>query len=378
MNTLKDYIVEYRNGNEDVLKDLIGKETVIEKNNKGEDDKIYYLKLNDKALNYIYKVDILSKFNWIDRKDIDAYVNEALMIIFSKADTERSPSEIIAWAKQRLIGTVKDCIRKNEREYYDHTKPESQYQYNAAEGTTELVSLYDQYVHGEYIKLEEINLYDKFIEYIGGMEKLLSGHQFEIYTRIKVPGSTQESIAKDLGITQPAVHKTIRAIQKRFKEEYLNFRTYRALKSSLNTYEKINQFLHNFKVIQQFDTSKQFDFFGYTVKFLRDNYTDSQKVSYKELHKNKQTSHITVIDALVDEIEPKNIKWFGYILKHVVYDHIDDFAMYKKDKSKFVEIVLNSFGNYRKEVKGATDHMNHRITEDISENEYNLFVDIVS
>ncbi|MGG3683945.1 hypothetical protein [Aeribacillus composti] len=375
LNTLKDYVIEYKNGNKNVLNYLISFRTIRERNNAGQIDKIYRLKFNDKALHNIY-LDILKKFYWIDGKDIDHFVLASIEQIFEKADVHRSGNEIIHFARKSLEGYVQNFIKEEEDKYYNYTKPEAvkdfQFEFNEDDDAKEkIVSLYDTAAFQEYKKIEDNTGYQEFIQFVGGIKNLLTESQMKLYDLIQDETKTQEQIAEEYGCSQENVSKQIRAISKRIKKEYIYFKTLKSLKQSKNTYHKINEFIEYYNQIIQFDIENKFDYFGYIAEFIKRNVNDqelkdiTENYTYEDfihLHKNKTTFKYSILDVLVDSINQESYQ----ILVKILFN--ENFTTSKKKKDKFVIQVLKAFNTYIQVVKKSIHKLSGRIVEQNDDN----------
>ncbi|ETI68125.1 hypothetical protein [Neobacillus vireti] len=379
MKVLKDYIVEYKNASDDeqrdlVLRGLFTTEIVLEKNNNGEMDKIYYLKFTDRALQSTYK-NIIKKFYWIDRKDLDTYVIKSIQELFNstKVDLSRTPNEIIAWFNKGLNGRVQNQVTA-EKDKTEKNLPEHQVLHDN-DGNVEYSSLYDEVANDRYIKPNDINLFDKFIKSIGGLKNILSETQFEIYCQMQT-GKTQERIAQELNCTQENIHKHIKALTKRIKKEYLNFRTYRALKNPLNTYDTIKSFINTYNNIIQFDINDQFDYFGYIIKFLQDNYQVGEQEIHNEKKMNLAQNPLTVLDVLLDSLKRNEHDLFRRVLNELIYNE-NGLILSEIEKDKVRNTVLRAFNTYLEEVSKNIRQINSNIVDKFGEEKYDEFIDLV-
>jgi len=212
--TLRDWIVEYRK-NKEVMSDFIIEYVEKEKNELGQWDEIRYIRTQDKALNQIMK-QIEAKYcyrkeNAIDKKDMNEYFLNALYEIFEKADIKRSPAEIISWAGDKMNFVVIEHIRT---QYDTEILSENEIVYNTE--NEDEVNISDVQIYRDWLKGEDNNTYEKFLNFVGGLENILSDAQFEIYTYIK-SGLKQHEIAEKMNVSQQNVSKTWNAALKRIK-----------------------------------------------------------------------------------------------------------------------------------------------------------------
>jgi transcriptional regulator len=362
---LKDWIVEYQAGNKDILEDFLVNRTVREKNNVGEYDKVQYIQTKDKALNGIIKK-IQQQYPFVDVKDMNEYINNAIWELFKEADTKKEPAEIISWSKKRMFGIVTECVR----EQYDiNTVSENQTVSNDKEEEND-VKITDVQIYREWLKGEDVNAYQKFIEFHGGIEKILSDKQKDVYSYMK-SGKTQHEIAEAMKTTQQNVSKIWNSALNRIKTEYLYFRTYTILIKT-NTYQIINTYLKYTDSILQFVEKDEAKLFDYTVNFLKEN--KDRDISFEEAQQNKIEKETTVIDALFDHVKPKDLKWFLYIYMNI--DEVKE-SLNNKDKARFVKVVNEAFKEYKEYAKKSLEKVSERIVEN-GEEKYNDIIDLIS
>jgi RNA polymerase sigma factor (sigma-70 family) len=334
MKTLKDWIVVYRE-NKEVMNEFITYETVREMNEQGQYDEVRYIRTQDKALNQIMKR-IEAKYcyrkeNAIDKKDINEYFLNALYEVFEKADIKRSPSEIISWAGDKMNFVVIEHIRT---QYDIEIVSENETAYNTE--NEDEVNISDVQIYRDWLKSENVNTYEKFLEFVGGLEAILSEKQYEIYTYMK-SNMTQQEVAEKMGVSQQYVSKTLQSAVKRIRAEYLSFRTYRIMMKS-NTYQKVKTFVKYTENILEHVTDDEAMLYTYMMNFLREN--DEDDISFEVAHANQKDDSTSVLDALFDYMSENDMKWFMLYLKG------EKEATTKKEKEKFVRIVNKSFTQY--------------------------------
>lgn len=330
MKTLKDWIVEYRK-NKDVIDEFFVYETVREQNEKGQHDEVRYVRTKDKAINGIMKRTEIKYSGRVDRKDVNEYLLHAIVEVMDTADIERSPAEIISWAESRIEYIVIDELKKNhhleivsENEMVSHSEKDDE------------VNISDFQVYQEWLKGEEANTYEKFLNFVGGLEAILSEKQYEIYTYMK-SNMTQQEVAEKMGVSQQYVSKTLQSAVKRIRAEYLSFRTYRIMMKS-NTYQKVKTFVKYTENILEHVTDDEAMLYTYTMNFLREN--EEEDISFELAHANQKDDSTSVLDALFDYMGENDMKWFMSYLKG------EKEATTKKEKEKFVRIVNKSFTQY--------------------------------
>ncbi|HZG59899.1 MAG TPA: hypothetical protein VEY68_05430 [Anoxybacillus sp.] len=362
--TLRDWIVEYRK-NKEVMSDFIVYETIREQNELGQYDEIRYIRTQDKALNQIMKR-IEARYcyrNAIDKKDINEYFLSAIYEIFEKADIKRSPAEIISWAGDKMNFVVIEHIRT---QYDTEILSENETVYNTEK--EDEVNISDVQIYREWLKGEDDNTYEKFLEFVGGLEKILSDSQFEIYTYIK-SGLKQHEIAERMGnVSQQYISKTWNAALKRIKAEYLAFRTYKIIVKT-NTYQTIKTFVKYTENILEHVIDDEAMLFNYVLNFLKEN--DEDDISIESAHENKKDINTTVIDALFDYMSEKDTKWFIERWKG------EKEVKTQKDKQRFVRIVNKSFVQYLIKSKEALKEMSEHIAEKGEEN-YDDIIELIS
>jgi hypothetical protein len=363
MKTLKDWIVAYRK-DKSVMNEFITYETVREMNEQGQYDEVRYMRTKDKAMNRVMKRlearYCQYKDNWIDKKDMNEYLLHAIVEVFENADIERSPEEIISWAcgDEKKIGKMEFVLLDELRKRYDgDVKIISENETVKHEDKDDAVNISDFQVYRDWLKGEDVNTYEKFLEFVGGLESILSDAQFEVYTYM-MSGKTQQEIAKLMGnVSQQYISKTWKSALERIRKEYLAFRTYRVMMKT-NTYEKIKTFVKYTDNILKLVTDDEAMLFTYTVNFLKE-YEDDD-ISIEFAHENKKDISTSVLDALFDYMKQKDLKWFMYIWKNI--DEVKD-SLNKKDKQRFVKVVIASYKEYLKQAKNVIDKASQRIVE---------------
>ena len=359
MKNLKDWIVAYRE-NIEVMNEFITYETVREQNEKGQHDEVRYVRTKDKTINGIMKRTEIKYSGRVDRKDVNEYLLHAIVEVMNTADIERSPAEIISWAESRIEYIVIDELKKNH-----HLEIVSENEVISHSDKDDEVNISDWQMYHEWLKGEEANTYEKFLEFVGGLESILSKKQLEVYTYMK-SGWTQQKIAEKMGGSQQNVSKIFQSALNRIKAEYLSFRTYRIMMKS-NTYQKVKTFVKYTENILEHVTDDEAMLYTYTVNFLREN--EEEDISFEVAHENKKDLSTSVLDALFDYMSENDMKWFMSYLKG------EKEATTKKEKEKFVRIVNKSFTQY---LIGAEKALK-RTSETIVEREiHEKVIDLIS
>jgi RNA polymerase sigma factor (sigma-70 family) len=361
MKTLKNWIVAYRD-DQSVMDEFVVYETVHEQNRKGQYDEVRYIRTKDKKLNQIMK-QIEAKYSGrVDRKDVNEYLLHAIVEIFETADIERSPAEIIRWAESRIEYIVIDELKRNHSLELDIV---SENEVVSHDDKDDEINISDFQMYQNWLKGEEANTYEKFLEFYGGLENILSDKQYEIYTYMK-SGLTQQEIAEKMGVSQQYISKTFQSALKRIRAEYLNFRTYRIMMKS-NTYQKVKTFVKYTENILEYVIDDEAMLFQYTMNFLRENEEDD--ISFELAHENKKDLSTGVLDALFDYMSVGDLKWF------MPYWRGEKEVTMKKEKEKFVRIVNKSLVQY---LIGA-EKVLKRASETIVEREiHEKVIDLIS
>lgn len=372
MKTLKDWIVAYRE-NIEVMNEFITYETVREMNEQGQYDEVRYMRTKDKAMNRVMKR-LEARYrqykdNWIDKKDMNEYLLHAIVEVFENADIERSPEEIISWAcgDEKKIGKMEFVLLDELRKRYDgDVKIISENETVKHKDKDDAINITDFQVYRDWLKGENVNTYEKFLEFVGGLENILSDVQFEVYTYM-MSGKTQQEIAKLMGnVSQQYISKTWKAALERIRKEYLAFRTYRVMMKS-NTYQKIKTFVKYTENILEHVTDDEAMLYTYTMNFLREN--EEEDISFELAHENKKDLSTGVLDALFDYMSVGDLKWF------MPYWRGEKEVTTKKEKEKFVRIVNKSLVQY---LIGAEKALK-RTSETIVEREiHEKVIDLIS
>jgi hypothetical protein len=378
--TLKDYIVDYRNGNKLALNYLIGYKKVPEQNNKGDIDYINRIKYNDKKLQEIY-FDLSKKFNWVDNKNVEEwFLNGLYEVVFAKADIEKTPQEIISWVAKTLNGYIKNKIGKETdnpenvvRESFDNSNPSGE----DDEQQDKILSLYDYSAYKEYTKIEHSSVYQDFLKFVGGIENVLTKQQMKLYELMQDPTKTQDQLAVEYGSSQENINKLIAKINKSLKAKWLYYVTVKSF-AKTGIYEKVSQFVDEFDNILEFDKTDSFDYFGRIIKFLKENYTKGEQelefhenLTYldesgvekkvilydeKQVIANKVGLSSTMFDIVADSVTRNTYNNLKDILDFDLSEkEFDEFQFGKRAKKIIVNQVMGAFRNYVNECQIAIE-----------------------
>jgi RNA polymerase sigma factor (sigma-70 family) len=377
--TLKDYIVEYQNGNEEVLNKLITLRETKEKNNNGDKDVIYRLRFTDKALHNIY-LDILHKYSFIDGKDIDSFVLAGFTKLIDKVDVSKEPNQIIKWFRVRLDGLVQNEIESENKKYHDNISADSVGNENEYSEDDEQInnSRLDQAVFEQYTKVNDLSGYKEFIEFVGGsINKILSVPQQKVYKLLQSGDTTQEDIAKELNCSQENVSQIIKAMNNRIRKEYLNYRTYKALAAKPDTYQKVKSFLDGYNLIVKFDVTNSFDYFGYVCEYIRNEMKNTSQIEldflkpeqdpYSYFTRNKDLHNRSVIDVLVDGCNKPT-----YSIIQSLHEGKES-NVKETAQDKFVMDIVKVFNQYIKEIQSIIKSANGHLVENGLDGENKIF-----
>lgn len=371
--SLKDYIIEYKKGNHDILNELIGTYKIVETNNIGSNDTVQRLHFKDNALNGIYW-DICVNHHYIDYKILDHYIFKAfydvrddgsIVSIFDNVDVNMSPKQILSYIRVKLTGYVKNQIKANDdntvSEWFDNPNPEDDEERE--------LSRIDNVVFRTYQQIEsKVNQFDEFREYIGGdIRNLLSKNQIRMYELLQDVEKTQQDIAKEYGCTQQNVADMTKAIHNRVLKAFVEWKALKNLKENKNTYRIIKGFMQQLETIKLYDTTNNFDYFGYVIDFLKSNYIENeQKITFKELHQNKKINSLSVIDVVVDRVNVDTYK----IVDQYIFKVDTNLKLTKRKKESFVKDIIKAFEKYLNETEKAIRNLSKKVVDDSNNQKY--------
>src|SRR5699024_11268439 len=95
--------------------------------------------------------------------------------------------------------------------------------------------LYDEYFN----ILRTDNKFERYIKSLGGLDKILTSRQLEIYNLSNIEGATHQSIADELGVSKQAVTKAIATAKNKVKKEFLNWKIMNQLHSNRELYDVV-------------------------------------------------------------------------------------------------------------------------------------------
>lgn len=358
--TLKELLQEYRQcktseEKNDLLYHVYDYETVVEINEKGYKNNIYRLKFKidsvKKAHNHAKNV--FAKF---DSKDIDQYVLQAVYEIFEKAkiNFNKSDREIEIWFIKNLVGRVKNEItadyEKQKLNVVNRAIDNSEKGLDYSNDDSSDRSLYDKVALSQYKEGEIKTSFDGFIDSIGGFNNILSKQQQEVFNLIKA-GKTQIEIADEMDCSQQNIQKLYNSSMKRIKKSFIDYRLVNIQTKAQDTLTTIENYIHTYNNILEFDTTDTFDYFGYTYKFLKENY------KLYNIHNDKS---YTVFDVIFDYLK-KN--------EHELFNNIEDsfsnskLKLTKRQKDRVVIIINRIFRKYIDDIYKATQYITKTVIE---------------
>lgn len=355
LKTLKDYIKDYQEKgmNSTALNHLI----IISTNS----DDLTKIMFRDKSINFIYS-NIIKKYASIaSENDIQNwFINGLYERVFIKADISYEPAQIISWASQELDGYV---LRKIKTEVEDRNEVVSE-GFISEDGTEQ--SHYDDVATDEYFSiLNNDNKFTIYLESLGGLEKVLSERQHQIYNLSQIVGATHQSIADELAITQQAVTKAISTAKNKVKKEFLSFKMFQQMKENSSVHDKVNQYLINYANIATFDVTDSFDYFNYTVSFFKEN---AVHVSNAELLNNSRIVGLDVLDVLMDNIHESSKSLFIDVLNNKVYADSDKIVFAKRQQDQFVMGTIRAFNQYKESVNESIEYFSNNVVSFASDN----------
>lgn len=333
LKTLKDYIKDFqeRRNESTALNHLIIIST--------DDNDLTNVTFRDKSINFIYH-NIINKYKNITGQDNiqNWFINGLYERVFEKADLSYDPQQIVKWASVELDGYIKRRIN-TEIEDIGQVMSES---FIAEDGTEQ--SHYDSIAYDEYFNILNSDYkFEKYLESLGGLKSLLSARQHEIYDLSNIEGSTHQSIADELGISKQAVTKAINTAKNKVKKEFLSFKMFQQLQKNSDAYDQINEYLTNYANIASFDVADSFDYFNYTVNFLKDN---AVLVNNAELLSNTRDINLDVVDVLMNNVHGSSKDLFISVLNSKVYSDVDNVIFAKRQHDQFVMGTIRAFNNY--------------------------------
>lgn len=338
-NTLKDYIADYQEKGEasTALNRLIN----VSAGNNG----LTKVSFKDKSLNFMM-FNIEKKYgNIVSINDLQNwFINGLYERVFDKANLEYEPAQIVKWADMEINGYIKRQI-DNKVEDIEQVIS-ANYTVEGSEQTH-----YDDVAIDDYFSVLELdNKFNSYVSSIGGLRKLLTKRQLEIYNLSNIEGATHQSIADELNVTKQAVTKAIATAKNKIKKEFMTWKTMQSLHKNKELYDVIKDYLANYEQIATFDVEDTFDYYGYTVAYFKRNVSD---------HKED------IADVLIDNATKANRELLIDVLQQNVYvDTSDSNVLFaKRQQDQFVMAVLRAFNNCVKQVSDCVSSFSNNVVD---------------
>lgn len=356
---IKQYIEEYKDGNFEVLNELIGYRQVNETNEYGTKDTVIRLRFNVEALDAMYW-QLLVNYKGVDSKEMDHIINKAFFrvdddnnvnSIFDNVDLTMPDKQILMFIRRKLDGFIKNELQKENKEYGDYITSDTVTLEDGEEVSKTDLESYKRFKEAD----GKVEAYAGFKQYIGGIDNFLKGNQLKIYQAMQDMDKSQQDIADDMDMYQQQVSDTLKRIGNKLNKKYVEWNTLKSLSGSKNnTYVIIKEFLHNFNRIIDFDTTDSFDYFGFVIEFLKDNHEDDE-MDMEALQGNKVDTSLTVIDVVTDYCKAKTYKVMEQVL-------VNSNITYKKqDKKSFYMDVIKCFNKYINDVGKSVEGFSSQI-----------------
>lgn len=340
-HTLKDYVVLYQEGDEEVLIDL------IQLRGKDGGNKLF---LNDKKLNdFLQKT--LTKYQYnVDRSEIEAFMLEFLINvdedgnkigILDKIDTTQTPSQIVSYVSHSWNGFIKDKLSTllfNENTTTDQSPDQ--------EGGEDAYSIQDNVSYSEWEEIAYDTSYERYLEVVGGLQQVLTSRQYEVTSLSST--LSQRQIAAELDIAETTVSNTMKQAHNKLKKSYTNWRALELLssKEGKTQNDTIKSFLDEIDKITKYDQAGTFDYFSYIIDFLIENKTkDDFRLDLETLQKNKVNTGITIIGIVEDNIKRTQHNLVERVLE-VYVNRKDKGIVSGQDRNRFSKAIMNSLSSH--------------------------------
>lgn len=391
---IKDYIIEYQEhkDKQKLIDDLIYYPVVEQFVQEGNKHDIRHLRFNDKLINGWLK-QILKEYEFmIAREDIEDAVIDFLATnnVFDNADTTKSANEIAFYVRKAFFGHIityfKNELHFSEKVVTEHVEMEDA----ASAFNDQAYSLYEQADYSNWIEVEYSTSYNKFIEKIGGLDKVLTKNQLEVVTMSNI--MSQREVAEKLGVTEANVSKTLTQADKRLKKSYLSWRTAEIMNDSseIDTTQTIKSFLDQFDKIAEVDTENTFDYFIYIVNFIKENSTKGDfEYDYAFMQSNKIDVSLSVLDVISDYIMKSQYELVTDVLLAHVRGLDQGKVFTKRQRERFSKAIVGAFYKYIESVEGninefldvAVDNFAVRNDKGLNRNktdDYDELIDLLS
>ena len=353
--TIKDYIIKYQktNNKQQLINDLVSYVTVIEINNDGGKDQIKQLKFNDKLMNG-WLFELKQKYHNVPRQDIEdavlAFINESN--VFDNTDVTRSANEIARYVRKSFFGFVGDWFAKNL--HFNKNVITEQIIIDDDDDDEQELSLYGVKAYQDWLTTQYEQSYGDYLDVIGGLDKVLTKRQLDVLTMSTIMPQTE--VAKRLGVTEASISKTLSEADKRLKKNYTNWKITKIMSDTSETkiFDKIKKFLEQLEAIEAVDIDGNFNYFDYTINWLKQNSTDKDfTVDFEQLHSNKIDLTLSVVDVIFDNIHKSQFQLISNVLEHRVNSFNEDVTFTKRQQERFVKAVLQAFYKYIDEVENS-------------------------
>ncbi|MEI3609274.1 hypothetical protein [Pseudogracilibacillus sp. SO10305] len=328
--TLKDYIADYQSKG---MESTALNQLIIVSIDGENGTKVTF---RDKSLNFIFNGIIKEYGGFVSYNDLlNFFINGLYERVFDKADLRFEPAQIVNWASDELFGFVTRKVN-TEIQNVDQVLSES---YITKDGTEQ--THYDDVAYDEYFNiLRTDNKFERYIKSLGGLDKILTSRQLEIYNLSNIEGATHQSIADELGVSKQAVTKAIATAKNKVKKEFLNWKIMNQLHSNRELYDVVRDYLDSYAKIATFDVTDLFDYFGFTIQYFKDNVND-----YEE----------DIADVLMDNATKANRTLLLGILNNKVYENYEEVTFTKRQQDQFVMGTIRAFNDYIKNVGKSVD-----------------------
>lgn len=354
---LKYYVDEYKQGNREILADLICYNL---------DSKSCKTQYRDKALNAIH-IEFQKKYSsTLGADEVESIFVDRVVHAFEQIKESNSSPEVLRYFRTVIDSGLKDEIRKQQGEKTflvnadgekyevdvsvdgEFVDVESQYfnplKDNTIEKDKEKKRIKTKYHHAsenderlDGFSLSDQNIYEKYVTEGEATDYILDFQQDVNVLDILAPvqkqilelydqGNTKAEIARILG--RKSIHTDFENLKEKILT-YYNAYLYEKGITSTRLTDEINSFLYHFRLTEKY--SKSFDVLGYILNFIHDHYED-EKISFHELHKNKMDNTYTLMYLLDEYVDKKVLP----TVIHILNDHSFDpkYTYYIKNGKK--------------------------------------------